>query len=372
MARTNRRDLSFASFNLLNLSAPGQITYGNDPAVDPDDADELAALERKLDWTAAMLKRIDAEAIGFQEIWSARMLTQAFERAGLRDEYDLVLRDAPGKGRPQVGAAVRKGEDGQSQIVEDSTRWIADFPESFRLDGLRETHDSDEEITVTISNFSRPVLNLTLQPTGTRPKPPQVEIFVAHLKSKGPARLSFRNPPPALSEHATITKSAVSHIRRVMEAAALRVLLDARMKTGDDQLSPTVVLGDLNDDSLSITTELIAAEPGYRLIEKSRSGSQADRGLYSVERLQQYRSLRHVYYTHVFKNKMESLDHILVSEEFYDHSRKRRWSFRECEMFNDHLNEESKTGLKKLGASDHGIVRSYFDWNPMPELVAES
>ena len=31
-------------------------------------------------------------------------------------------------------------------------------------------------------------------------------------------------------------------------------------------------------------------------------------------------SMRHVYYTHVYKHKRESLDHILVSEEFYDHS----------------------------------------------------
>ena len=221
---------------------------------------------------------------------------------------------------------------------------------------------------MTISGFSRPVLSLRLQPTGTRPKPPEVQIYVAHLKSKGPARLSFRNPPVALREHTGVTKSAVSHIRRVMEAAALRVLLDGSMKTGDGDLSPTVVIGDLNDDSLSVTTELISGEPSYRVIEKSRAGSKSDAGLYSVERLQQLRSLRHVYYTHIFRNKMESLDHILVSEEFYDHSLKRQWSFRETDVINDHLNNETKSSLRAIGATDHGIVRAYFDWNPMPEI----
>ena len=33
-----------------------------------------------------------------------------------------------------------------------------------------------------------------------------------------------------------------------------------------------------------------------------------------------YRSRRDVYYTHVYQNTRESLDHILVSQEFYDNS----------------------------------------------------
>jgi predicted extracellular nuclease len=134
----------------------------------------------------------------------------------------------------------------------------------------------------------------------------------------------------------------------------------------EDALSPTVLLGDLNDGSLSVTTEMISDRPRYRVVEKSRAGERSDRGLYSVERLQQYRSMRDVYYTYVFEEKRESLDHILVSEEFYDHSRKRRWSFREMEVWNDHLNRES---LEAEGASDHGIVRACFDWNPMPAMA---
>jgi endonuclease/exonuclease/phosphatase family metal-dependent hydrolase len=298
--------------------------------------------------------------IGFQEVWSASVLAEAFQLAGLAEAYDIVARDAPGPGRPQVALAVRKGEDGASQLL-PGAEWLANFPDGFRLAGLHETDGSEEEITVTISEFSRPILAARIKPTGTRPMPPEVAIYVAHLKSKGPARLSFRDAPEVLRTWPALTKSAVAHIRRVMEAAAFRALLDGVMKGAG--LTPTVVIGDLNDDSLSITTEMIAAEPGYRLIEKSTAGNRADSGLYSVERLQQLRSLRHVYYTHIFKNKMESLDHILVSEEFYDHAAKRLWSFREMEVLNDHLTTEP------AGASDHGQVRAYFDWNPMPETL---
>ena len=206
---------------------------------------------------------------------------------------------------------------------------------------------------------------------GRSPRPPEVTVMVAHLKSKGPNRLSFADPrPQVLREHPNIARSATSHIRRVMEAAALRVTLDDRMAAENEaELSPLVLLGDLNDDTLSITNELISDRPGYRLIEKSRTGLTSDKGLYTVEQLQQYRSLRHVYYTHIFENKRESLDHIMVSEEFYDHSRKRHWSFREMEVLNDHLNREA---FEELGSNDHGIVRAYFDWNPMPEDLAMS
>jgi hypothetical protein len=36
------------------------------------------------------------------------------------------------------------------------------------------------------------------------------------------------------------------------------------------------------------------------------------------------------------------------------------------EIYNDHLNRET---FEEEGASDHGMVRAYFDWNPMPEEI---
>ncbi len=360
----NMRDLSFATFNLLNLQVPGGLTYGDKPPY-PDTEAGRAAYARKIAWTAGMIGLLDAEVIGFQELWAARALADAFEAAEVAGDYDLVARDAPGPGRPQVALAVRRDRNGETQLA-PGAEWVAAFPPTFRLDGLRETQGAEEEVTVTIDAFSRPVLRAAIRPEGRGPTPPEVSLFVAHLKSKGPARLSLRDPPEALVEHRRIVTSAVSHIRRVMEAGALRVMLDEAMRAEDeDALSPTVVLGDLNDDSLSVTTEMISDLPRYRVVQKSRAGETSDRGLYSVERLQQYRSLRHVYYTHIFRDKRESLDHILVSEEFYDHSRKRRWSFREMEVWNDHLNREA---LEDEGASDHGIVRASFDWNPMPVM----
>lgn len=364
MPRANMRDLSFATFNLYNLQVPGEITYGTNPAI-PDTAEGREEYQRRIEWTASQLVRLDAEVIGFQELWARQALVDAFAAAGLADEYDLVARDAPGRGRPQVALAVRKDRHGESQLLPGAD-WHPNFPDGYRFDNIRETDGASEEVTITLSEFSRPILKAEIQPEGRTPKPPTVTVYVAHLKSKGPARVSFSDPrPDILNTYPNIAKSALAHVRRVVEAGALRAMLDDVMAPEDaDALSPVVVMGDLNDGTLSVTNELISDQPTYRVVEKSTAGRSSNKGLYSAEQLQQLRSLRHVYYTYTFKNKLESLDHILVSEEFYDHSRKRRWSFREMEIFNDHVGRSED---KDAGAGDHGLVRAYFDWNPMPE-----
>ena len=79
-----------------------------------------------------------------------------------------------------------------------------------------------------------------------------------------------------------------------------------------------IVLGDLNDGQHSNTLNILTEQPRY-LVGDVRGG--ADIGLYTAQTLQEYRDTRDVYYTHVHKDLRESLDHVLVSEQFYDNSR---------------------------------------------------
>lgn len=363
----NARDVAIATINAYNLHDWDGRTYSNDATA----FDDRGAYERRIGWLAAMVRRMAADLIGFQEIWSVAALGDVFAAAGLDGDYDVYARDAPGLGKPQVALAVRKG------WTVEPARWIAEFPQTFRFAGFREKHGAEEAITISIREFSRPVLRCVVRPPETRPTPPPITVYVAHFKSKGPARLeSVGERAPALAAHRQVVSSAVAHIRRVMEAGALRAMLDAEMKEEEDgELSPTIVMGDLNDATHAVSTELLSAQPGYRLSASSRAGSRADKGLYTVETLQQYRSQRHVYYTYVFRNRHETLDHIMVSEEFYDHARKRHWSFSEMEVFNDHLayaDESRKTKerlLNETGAVDHGIVRAEFAWDPIADNI---
>jgi len=369
MPRDNMRDVCFATVNLLNLHVPGGHTYnGAKPSI-PDTPEGRAEYASKIKWNARTIERLDADVICFQELWARQALIDVFDEVSGVGDYDLVARDAPGIGKPQVAMAVRKDRDGNAMLIDGD--WIPDFPETFALNGIREKHGAEEEISISINQFSRPVCRVTMQPEGTSPKPPAITVYGCHLKSKGGTTLrEVARGDTVLDHHYGLASSAVSHTRRVLEAAAIRAMLDAEMvSVEDDDISPTVVMGDLNDGTTSITTELLTAQPGYRLIAKSTAGRTADKGLYTGETLQQYRSQRHVYYTYIYKNKLESLDHVLVSEEFYDHSEKRKWSFRELEVLNDHLNTSEKKRAENSGAGDHGVVRAYFDWNPIAKEI---
>ncbi len=362
MARVNKRDISFATFNLLNLQQPGKRTYSN-KALFANDDHGRALYHQKIQWTAKQIKELDATVIAFQELWSRASLIDVFEQADLLHKYDIIARDAPARGRPQVAMAVKKSTSGASQVL-DNWQWIESFPEHFEFAKLRERHHLDEEITLTLGSFSRPVLHVQISLDAIRPKTPIIDIYVAHLKSKRPASLSFARPRAKVLQHySSIVKTALSHIRRVMEAAALRAIVEKKLESEDTtKASPVVVIGDLNDDASSITNDIITGQPAYRVSEKSRRGHISDKGLYSAQRLQQYRSLKSVYYTHIYQDKRESLDHIFVSQEFYDHSDFRLWSFSDLQIYNDHLNREYR---KREGASDHGIVKAQFDWNPI-------
>ena len=149
--------------------------------------------------------------------------------------------------------------------------------------------------------------------------------------------------------------AALSTIRRTAEAAALRVLLTAQLK---GTVTPVIVLGDLNDGQHSNTLNILTEQPRY-LVGDSRGGG--DNALYTAQTLQEYRDTRDVYYTHVYQDLRESLDHVLVSEQFYDHSRRRRWLFDGLVIFNDHLNTEDH---RSDGTADHGIVLVRFAHRP--------
>ena len=150
-------------------------------------------------------------------------------------------------------------------------------------------------------------------------------MFVAHLKSKLPTQINgetwYDADPETYRDHRNALGGAISTIRRTAEATALRVLLTEVMKGTQ---TPVLVLGDLNDGQHSNTINILTEQPNY-LVGESQGG--ADIGLYSAQTLQEYRDTRDVYYTHVHQDLRESLDHVLVSEQFYDHSRQRQWLF---------------------------------------------
>ncbi len=338
MARTK---VSFATCNLFNLNEPGQRMYR--------DANgwSQAEYDKKIEWTSRNLAELNADVYGFQELWNAQSLDRVFSEAGLANSHTLLV--PPGhRGRIVCAAAVR------SSILIGQPHWIDDFPTEFELSSGGDDAQTSG-ISVEIDNFSRPVLNFEIRP---RSNGKRIQVFVCHFKSKLPTSI-FREPwyrRADHSQHREALGAAIATIRRTAEAAALRMILTKVMK---DTSTPVVVMGDLNDGQHSNTLNIVSGQPNY-LVGLSTGGGDSD--LYSVGALQEYRSERDVYYTHIHNNSHESLDHILVSQEFYDNSRQRLWAFSGMDIRNDHLNSEEH---KKDGSSDHGIVRATFEYRPV-------
>jgi len=338
------KQLSIATFNLYNLNEPGVALYTDRDGWSP------AEYELKIAWTARQLKILKSDVFGFQELWHASSLARALDAAGLRDEYDtLVPPDADGS-KIVCAAIVRKG------LMTSAPDWISEFPEKFRLQSSGDDPQTPL-IDVTIRGFSRPVAHFTIKP---RDDEPEVHVYVCHFKSKGPTNVFnepwFRSDKATYAKHATALGAALSTIRRTAEAAALRFLLTEQMKGND---TPVIVLGDINDGQHSNTANILTEQPRY-LVGDSIGGG--DVALYTAQTLQEYRDTRDVYYTHVHQDIRESLDHILVSEQFYDNGRKRRWLFDGMAVNNDHLNFDNH---RADGTNDHGLIRAVFKHKPI-------
>lgn len=335
---------TIATCNLFNLNCPGLPIYNNSDGL----TQEL--YEKKVSWTKRQIVELEADVWGFQELWHEDALRDIFDHPNLGDYTKIA---PPGHQGQKIvcGGAVR------TDMLVGEPEWIENFPEGFLLRS-RGDDPQTSEISVQIDSFSRPVLHFKIKP---RSNGKQISVLVAHLKSKGPTKVFregwYREDTEFYQPHSSNFGAAISTIRRTAEASALRMILTDLMKGTD---TPIIVLGDLNDGVGSNTLNIITEQPRYLVGVDSRGGR--DTALYTTNRLQQYRSDRDVYYTHIFQDTRESLDHIVVSEQFYDHSRKREWIFRGMTVHNDHLNSESFE--ETIGSTDHGIVVVKFEYKP--------
>ena len=320
------KPISFASFNLYNFQYKGEKVYKR---VIPEDE-----YNNKVKWVRAQLIALNADVVALQELWDKRCLEDVLaDTPELADYQPYYLAD--NWYNIAVAALVRKPWRVKSKKV------IKKFPFT-NLNKVDQGDGEDDEVEVKIEQFSRSILRLKLEHTDSATTP-DVMAFCCHLKSKLHTDIKKGIP----EAHKAAVGAAISTIRRTAEAAALRWILNKHMK-GSNSI-PTVVLGDLNDDPRSNTVAILTEQP---TLQSSATG--ADEALYSALQLHQLKSFRDVYYTHEFNDQRDAIDHILVSEEFFEHSRDKRWRLKDVKIWNDHIHNESRE------QSDHGLITAYF------------
>jgi endonuclease/exonuclease/phosphatase family metal-dependent hydrolase len=294
--------------------------------------------QQKLRWTAYQLDRMDTDIVGFQEVFQEEALQAVLDQSQTHRGHRLVFAEGAGKG-PGVALATR------FPVI--SQRIYTQFPPASLL--------TLEDAEIPLSRFSHPVLAVDLALRNDI----QCTIFVVHLKSKRPTMEwdADRTDPVELAKG-----QARSLIRRAAEATALRFIL---MDSLRGRRYPVILMGDVNDGHTSVTTQLVAGQPPWECWPYHKKAPVWDTLLYQVKDIQARLGYGDYYYTHIHNGHYDSLDHIMVSEEFSPRNRDRIGQVIYVSVYNDHLFDQTLLeDFIKRWKSDHGQVVTTIELNP--------
>ncbi|MGJ5618401.1 endonuclease/exonuclease/phosphatase family protein [Sulfitobacter sp. MF3-043] len=384
---------TIASFNVKNLIGPDQEYYKFQSYTPEEYA-------WKSDWLADQLVTLNADIVGFQEIFDEASLRDTiasadeigtannataipgqnkryrhraiFDRLAYRDYGDAALAfapnlhdGAPGQRRPGLAILSRLGFDEEPQIIQ-----ALDTPLHIPF----QTFGGDEGGSYTIQKLSRPILKCRV-PVGDQ----VITVFNCHLKSK--LGEYIRSDGAAFPVEADLTDydpvgralgAARAAMRRMAEAWVLRGAIIGELRQG----RPVMVLGDFNDNENAVSSKIIAGEAPFRnyaWMLRHDAKHRADRysdaenaqitedieavRLHSAEKLFVRKSLRDMVYTSAFGGVYESIDQILMSRHFLPEWQGHIGEMEYFSVLNDHLTDGShpEAPYNKL-ASDHGQI----------------
>ncbi|MGB3310460.1 MAG: endonuclease/exonuclease/phosphatase family protein [Nodosilinea sp.] len=335
-----RNQFRIGTFNLNNLMLPDREFY-------PGEAHSQSDYLKKLAWIGAQLDRMTVDICGFQEVFHRGALKEALHRSEYHQHHEIVMAEGFGRG-PGVALATRLPVLGQ--------RVYDEFPAESILDL--------EGAEIPIRRFSHPVLAVDLALTEAI----QCTVVVVHLKSKRPMMTNGvdRSDPIEIAKG-----HARSLIRRTAEATALRFLLMEGLR---DRNYPVIVVGDVNDNHTAVTTQIVTGQPPWECWPYRKKAPVWDVLLYQVKDIQARLGYGDHYYTHIHNGHYDSLDHIMVSEEFSAQNRDRIGRVTYVSVFNDHLFDQTllEDSIESW-QSDHGQVVANIELNPpqsiRPQLV---
>jgi predicted extracellular nuclease len=313
-----QQEIRFATFNVFNLAPPGVQLYEN---LAPLTHEEY---EAKADWTAQQLDQLDADVVGFQEIFSQAALRDVLSRTRkYKDAIHAGFDPDPHATRltPNV-ALVSRLPLAAAPVV------YAEFPQGVAIEPGR--GDSDR--------FARAPLHVQV----VLPSEHVVDVVVVHLKSRRPDYVGADCGDDPLQFALANLRSLVW---RGTEAVALRVLLSTLMR---ESARPCIVMGDFNDTADAVTTNIVL---GGNAALACAPGEEWRGRMFDCAQIQQRQDhLRHVGYTTVHEGHYATIDHVLVSEEFNPESPRAIGAVYDVAYMNDHLSQQ------RPETSDHGQV----------------
>jgi len=388
---------TLASFNVKNLIG-ADSEYYRFQSYTPEE------YAWKRDWLADQMVTLDADIVGFQEVFDEDSLTDMITLADAHGEAqnDFSLPDGskryrkraifdklaygsyreaeiafapnindggPGARRPGLAVLSRFGFVDEPEVIQDLGQPL-DIPFA---DG-----DADGGY-FRISRLSRPILRVRI-PVGGH----VVTVFNCHLKSKLgefiPPDTGGTAPEADLTAYDPVGRalgSARAAMRRMAEAWVLRGAVVQELQAGN----PVLVLGDFNDAENAVSSEIVSGEHPFKNYQwmlrhdaqhrgdrySAKDAAQITRDieavrLHAAERLFVRKSLRDMVFTAAFGGVYESIDQIYMSRHFLPDTEVSIGEMDYFSVFNDHLTDGShpEAPYNKL-ASDHGQIMAHFN-----------
>ncbi len=394
-----RKSLKIATFNVGNLvptSTETQQNYFYQQG--KGNQYEEVEYQQKIEWIAKQLDTMDADIVGFQEVFDLAPLVDAVnlsQKFG-GSNYNLEIADQ----NPEVE---QLNEDGQAINIYKSPQVavlsvegfqieltpLSHFPENMNVSNVvndkagRSWQLALLEGDAELNKFHRIVIKATItlpeefkDVEGVEGDAAKLTIFVSHLKSKGPLKAEIgEDAPDQIIDD--LREDAIGKTRslliRTLEATALRHYVIDELHQSPDV--PLLVLGDLNDGIRSVSTEIAGGlSQRYYGREEDRNRV-ADLSLYSAYDFQTENTHRDIYYSYIFNGFHQTLDHILVSSHFIPRwwrkysGRQHIGTIGRFQMFNDHVVDEEVDNLRfhkkkayQHTKSDHGQAIVRLDW----------
>ena len=329
---SSSKQFYIATANLLNFANPNRVYYENAPAYDKE------AYDHKLSGMTELLSKAHADIIAVQEVWDSEALEALAISLGFKAENvviplasnDSASPHTQGKGAqntPAVGIISRFERLETSILERIEPKAVIDIPDIGPY-----------------QRFNRPPLIVRVDVYGQ-----PITIVTAHLKSKRAFFLRDENghlledmDDPNIRVRAKLRSLCM----RASEAASIRMSIMERLHRTRE---PLILLGDMNDVTNSVTTQLMT-ETGEVNYDKGLR----DVALFDAARIQaRYGWMKDVAYTHIYQGMPEVIDQLFVSEEFLPDSKFSLGQVERVDYFNDHLKWDYADRV-----TDHGIIRA--------------
>lgn len=335
--------LRIATFNLLNFVKPPLACYEYDNIYSNDEWND------KYQWTAKQIKDVDADIIGFQEVFSPDALE------GLCKQQGYNYFSCIGEPKKELGYICYSPPVALASKFPIVNAQAVEINETLKKE-LKLSDDFD---------LSRDILKAEIEITGFSP----VVIYVVHLKSKRPIfdthSVMRKTPQERLTTvyddiSAQIQGSLGATIQRASEVAMLH---SDFMKSQLEKDKPSIVLGDFNDVlSSQALRPLISNDVIQRVNNQMREHLDYSTQ-HTFERFKLYDAFDLVKtenkplkkpHSHYYGASGSAIDHILLSHHFNAKNSNAIASVKSFNCLDKHL--VSNDFERDKQCSDHALI----------------